>query len=74
MRKILLVDDDRLILATLGEGLRQAGFEVTEADSGERAIALCQEVEPDLAILDMRMPGMSGIQVAHWLRMESHIP
>jgi len=72
--KILLVDDDRLILATLGEGLRMSGFHVTEADSGEKAVSQCKEAQPDLVILDMRMPGMDGIQVAHWLRLETQIP
>lgn len=43
---ILLVDDDRLILSTLGSGLRQAGYTVTEAASGEAALALTQRQPP----------------------------
>ncbi|MEN8179030.1 MAG: response regulator [Pseudomonadota bacterium] len=73
-RKVLLVDDDRLILATLGEGLRQSGFDVTQADNGARAISLCKKFAPDLVILDMRMPGTDGVQVAHWLQLETTIP
>lgn len=66
--RLLLVDDDRLILATLGEGLREAGFEVCEATDGEGALALARKAPPDLAILDLRMPGPSGVQVARELR------
>ena len=49
---ILLADDDRLVLGTLGNGLRQAGYTVTEAASGEAALAFAQHQPPDLAVLD----------------------
>ncbi len=71
---ILLVDDDRLILSTLGSGLRQIGYTVTVAASGEAALALIQRQPPDLAVLDLRMPGMSGIELARRLRDAYHIP
>lgn len=71
---ILLVDDDRLIISTLGHGLRQAGYVVTEAASGEAALALAQHQIPDLAVLDIRMPGMSGIELARRLRDTHHVP
>ena len=71
MPHILLVDDDRLILATLGTGLRRAGYSVSEANSGEQALRLAAERKPDLALLDIRMPGMSGIEVAAQFR-ETH--
>ena len=64
---ILVVDDDRLILATLSTGLRQAGYEVGEANSGDDALRLTTELKPDLALLDMRMPGMSGVELAQHL-------
>ena len=71
---ILLVDDDRLILGTLGNGLRQTGYTVTEAASGEAALAFAQHQIPDLAVLDIRMPGMSGIELARRLRDTYHVP
>ena len=64
---LLVVDDDRLVLATLVAGLRQAGFEVIEADNGDEAILLAREHKPRLAILDMRMQGKSGMDVARYL-------
>ena len=71
---VLLVDDDRLILGTLGNGLRQAGYAVAEAASGETALALAQHQIPDLAILDIRMPGISGIELARRLRDTHRVP
>jgi len=63
----MVVDDDRLVLATLCAGLRQAGIEVIEADNGDEAILLARRHKPQLAILDMRMQGKSGMDVARYL-------
>jgi two-component system, response regulator PdtaR len=64
---ILLVEDDRLVLFTIAQGLRAAGYSVIEADSGESALEICKNFTPDLAILDMRMKTVSGLDVAKWL-------
>lgn len=72
--KILVVDDDRLVLATLTYGLAQAGFEVIDADNGDDAILLAREHRPELALLDIRMEGLSGFDVAAYLREYLHIP
>lgn len=72
--RVLLADDDRLILATLGQGLRTAGYDVVEASSGKEALAVVERDAVDFAILDVRMPEMSGIEVAHWLRAHSKVP
>lgn len=66
--KILVVDDDRLVLATLSYGLTQAGYEVIDADNGDDAILLAREHRPDLALLDIRMEGLTGFDVAAYLR------
>lgn len=65
---ILLVDDDRLILATLSKSLQNAGYVVEVADSGKSALALVREKKYDLAVLDMRMPGLSGSETAKIMR------
>jgi len=64
---VMVVDDDRLVLATLCAGLRQAGIEVLEADNGDEAILLARRHKPQLAILDLRMQGKSGMDVARYL-------
>lgn len=67
-RHILVVDDDRLVLAALAEGLRAAGYRVTGAATGEDALACAARDVPDIALLDMRMPGMSGVELGGRLR------
>ena len=72
--RILVVDDDRLVLATVTHGLSQAGFEVIDADNGDDAILLAREHRPQLALLDIRMEGKSGFDVAATLRDAYRIP
>ena len=72
--KILVVDDDRLVLATLTHGLAQAGYEVIDSDNGDDAILLAREHRPELALLDIRMEGLSGFDVAAYLREHLQIP
>ena len=72
--RILVVDDDRLVLATVTHGLAQAGFEVIDADNGDDAILLAREHRPQLALLDIRMEGKSGFDVAETLRDAYGIP
>jgi response regulator NasT len=72
--KILVVDDDRLVLATVTHGLSQAGYEVIDADNGDDAILLARQHKPDLALLDIRMEGKSGFDVAAYLREYCQVP
>ena len=72
--RILVVDDDRLVLATVTHGLSQAGYEVIDADNGDDAILLAREHRPELALLDIRMEGKSGFDVAQTLRDAYAIP
>jgi two-component system, response regulator PdtaR len=72
--RILVVDDDRLVLATVTHGLSQAGYEVIDADNGDDAILLARQQQPELALLDIRMEGLSGFDVAEYLRDVAHVP
>lgn len=71
---ILVADDDRVVLFTLAEGLRNAGFRVVEARDGMSALARCHGDAIDLALLDIRMPGMDGLELARRLRDEMRVP
>ncbi|HJW81853.1 MAG TPA: response regulator [Acidiferrobacterales bacterium] len=73
-KKILIVDDDRLVLAAFERGLRNSGYEVSTAESGPQALQVCAETPPDLVLLDIRMPEMSGLEVAQRLRRETDVP
>jgi len=58
---ILIIDDDPIIRMLANNALREAGHAVTEADSAEAAIALVDELRPELILLDLVMPGMGGL-------------
>lgn len=72
--RLLLVDDEPLILATFKRGLRTRGYDVTTADSGAAALASAASASFDLAVLDIRMPGMSGLELGRLLRDRHGLP
>lgn len=72
---LLLMDDDRLILAMLASGLRSAGYQVSTAESVDDAEALLAAgLRPDLALIDVSVPGRSGLELAERLHGLDHIP
>jgi AmiR/NasT family two-component response regulator len=71
---ILVVDDDRLVRVTIVSGLREQGYTVFEAESGEEAMVLALSQPVDLALLDIRMEGLSGIELAQQLRTHTSVP
>ena len=66
--KVLLVDDDEVTLLLTAVALRDRGFEITEARSGEQALALLAEWMPDIIVLDAMMPGLDGFDTCRELR------
>lgn len=71
---LLFVDDDAMILDLLSEGLRQAGYAVTTATDVQTALSCAGTAPFDLAILDVRLPDVSGIELAAFLRNQWGIP
>lgn len=61
--KILVVDDDRLVLGSVAAALREAGFQVWTAEEGGQAVRLASRVQPDIVVTDLRMPGMDGVSL-----------
>ncbi|MEI6916523.1 MAG: response regulator, partial [Armatimonadota bacterium] len=72
--KVLVVDDERSIADGLTYNLRKEGFEVFTAYNGEDALTLFEENKPDIAVLDIMLPGLDGFTVCRILRKESTIP
>lgn len=66
--KILVADDDLEILALVARHLTALPAEVVEASDGEEALRLAQREKPDLVVLDVMMPGMSGWEVCRAIR------
>jgi two-component system, OmpR family, response regulator RegX3 len=69
--RILLVEDEHAIAEPLVEGLEREGFSVTHVDNGADALAA---PEPDLVLLDLRLPDLDGFDVARELRSRSRVP
>lgn len=61
MKKVLLVDDDDLVRGYFKTLLAQEGYEVLEAGDGQEAVRRCREGKPDLIVMDIFMPKMSGL-------------
>lgn len=74
MKKILVVDDEESILKVVDYALSEAGYEVHTAHDGAGAKFMFDEVRPDLIVLDVMLPGESGLDIAKELRVESNIP
>jgi diguanylate cyclase (GGDEF)-like protein len=75
--RVLVVDDSALIRAVLVANLEERGHLVLEAEDGEQALFLCDEEPPDVVLLDLVMPGMSGLEVLDRLHGDAgmrHVP
>ena len=70
MTRALIVDDDRDVCALVGYRLAQSGFDVCRAMDGEAALASVAAQLPDVALLDIMMPGLSGLEVLERWRVE----
>ncbi|MFZ6655794.1 ANTAR domain-containing response regulator [Undibacterium sp. TJN19] len=71
---ILLVEDDQLTLSLLSTVLHEADYDIIQARCGEDALNVILMQEPDMALLDINMPGMSGLDLADRLRSDTSIP
>lgn len=74
MPQILVVDDEPVFRDTLAFNLRRDGFDVTTAADGLSAVEAFQKTEPDLILLDLMLPGISGIEVCKRVREVSSVP
>ncbi len=70
MTKILLVDDSKFLRMATERALARAGYEVSTAMDGERALEVAREVKPDVILLDMLLPKMTGPDVLKALKKD----
>jgi CheY-like chemotaxis protein len=65
---VLIVDDDEAVRTAVADVLREEGFEVSEAQDGEQALAMLRRSPPDVVLLDLMMPRVDGWQVVEAMR------
>jgi len=74
-KRLLVVDDEETIRVLFKEELEEEGFMVDVASGGEEALAMLEETDYDLVILDVKMPGMDGMQTLQEMRKRGrHMP
>jgi DNA-binding response OmpR family regulator len=71
---VLVVDDDPLIVRSASFILRQEGYQVVAAASGDEALAAARTAQPDVVLLDVALPDLSGVEVCRRLRLDSTVP
>jgi len=74
LKKILVVDDEQEIVSSVSDYLREAGYRPIAAFDGESALSAFEAEGPELVILDLGLPNMSGIDVAREIRRHSQVP
>ncbi len=73
-RTILVVDDEPTLRETLADALASEGYDVVVAEDGRRALEVFRAENPDLVLLDLMLPELSGIEVCRIIRAESDVP
>jgi len=75
LRRLIVVEDEHLVAEGIASALRELQYDVLGLfPTGEKAVEYCKKERPDLAIMDIRMPGMSGLEAAEILFRELHVP
>ncbi len=67
---ILLIDDDDALLRLFGGYLEKAGFQVLYGHTGEEGREIARRLQPDIILLDLKLPGMDGYELSAWLKKE----
>jgi DNA-binding response OmpR family regulator len=73
-KRVLVVEDDSTIRDTLSFNLKKEGYQVTIASDGAQALVKARESQPDLVLLDLMLPELSGLEVCRILRQEGTVP
>lgn len=74
MNKILIIEDEIELVKVLRSYLEQNGYQVIDAQRGDKGLALWEQQKPDLVILDLNLPGLDGLDVARQIRQKSDTP
>src|SRR3954471_10239356 len=71
-RSVLIVEDNALNMKLFSAMIASQGYDVLQAIDGHQGLAMAQQHHPDLVIMDVQLPGMSGLEVAHALKADEN--
>ncbi len=72
-KTVLIVEDNELNMKLFQDLLEAHGFETLQTKDGKQALQMAQEHRPDLIIMDIQLPGMSGLEVTRWIKNNENI-
>ncbi len=73
-RRVVVVEDEATIAGAVADRLRAEGYDVSVAGDGPSGVALCEQVRPDLVVLDVMLPGFDGLEVCRRVQRDRHVP
>ena len=73
-RTVVVVEDEATIAGAVADRLRAEGYDVSVATDGPSGVALCEQVRPDLVVLDVMLPGLDGLEVCRRVQRDRHVP
>jgi len=72
-KKVMIIDDDREFLSELEEILGSSGYDITSVDNTELAVGMAVQKKPDIILMDLKMPGKSGFELADEMKRMSKL-
>lgn len=73
-KKILIIEDELALQETLSYNLKREGYEITVEGDGIKGLATAHDIQPDLIVLDIMLPGMDGLEITRILRQKMNVP
>src|SRR5919198_4022743 len=73
-RTVVVVEDEQIIASAVAARLRKEGFRVEIAADGPSGVELCEQVQPDLVVLDLMLPGFDGLEVCRRIQRDRPVP
>ena len=72
-KTVMIIEDNELNMKLFGDLLQVSGYETLQFDNGKNAVALVREHKPDLILIDIQLPEVSGLDIIQWLKREDDL-
>ena len=72
-KTVMIIEDNELNMKLFGDLLSVSGYETVQFDNGKNAVAMARKHRPDLILIDIQLPEVSGLQIIRWLKKEDDL-